>query len=426
MLKINQTYFGNREYIRHTDNIAEAPDFASDEQADGFRRLIDGGIIECGLHTHEEHFPNDENYIVLTPECIDTNSNVTENDTGTLDGISAFCHKLLDAAVRYTNKPMKLRKLVMHRYVLGASSEPHADVFPLATLLYLNDDYEGGELYFPNQNFEIKPTAKSLLVFQGGGENLHGVKQVRGDLDEVNPRYVVVAFWDYSNNEDQAKFSQIADNTESQWKKENHWDHGDSLVSRYGSKATIRFSDTFPILDIKDFMVDDARELIRFLELNEGDYRDGCWAPVCFREYWERLNPDSDRQPIFTDDTDENTLKNINLKIKEHVEFFLKKEVAFSKFKGHRSGPGASAPPHYHPPAVAVAMVALDDKFSGGEIFIPNYDIEFSPEAGHLYIFEENEMSKHGFKKIIEGRRLLLMSHWQDVDNTYDWAGVDH
>jgi len=425
--KINETYFGNREYVMHTDNVAEAPDFASDEDVRGFISFIDSEDISCAHHTHAEHFPNvDENYIVLTPDCIDTNSDKTAEDTSTLDGISAFFHKLLDAANRYTFKPMKLKKVVMHRYIHGASAPPHADVFPLATLLYLNDDYDGGELYFPNQNFEIKPVAKSLLVFKGGGENLHGVRQVTGDIDHIRPRYVIVAFWDYESEIDQARFSEIADATEHQWREDDGPEAG-TIMSRYGTKAKLRFANKLPVLDIKDFITsNDAVEIIRFLELNQREDGDECWSPVCFREYWEKLNPDSDKKPIFTDDTDENTLPNINLKVKEHVEFFLQKRVAFSKFKGHRSKVGSSAPPHNHPAAIAVAIVVLDDKFSGGEVFIPNYDIEFSLEAGHLYIFEENDISKHGFKKVLEGRRLALVSHWQDLDSPYDWAGVDH
>lgn len=429
--KINETYFGNREFIKHTDNIAEAPEYATKEEAEGFIRFIDSKDTSCALHTHSEHTPNangeeDADYFVLFPECIDTNSNATGDDTSTLDGIYTYFHKMLDAANRYTMKPMRLTKIVMHKYVLGASSPPHADVFPLATLLYLNDDYEGGELYFPNQNFEIKPSARSLLVFDGGGENIHGVKRVFGDLDRDRPRYVLVAFWDYLNQEDQKHFTKQADLDAAQKKKDGPSFEPGTILSRYGNKARILYPETFPILEIKNFMDNDMVELVRFLEINHKDDGDECWSPICFREYWEKLNPDSTDKPIFTDDTNEDTLPEINLKIKEHVEFFLQQEVAFSKFKGHRAVRGASAPPHMHPPAVAVAMIALDNQYSGGEVFIPYYDIEFGLEPGSLYIFKENDLSKHGFRKIEEGIRMTLVSHWQDPDNGYDWAGVDH
>jgi len=57
-------------------------------------------------------------------------------------------------------------------------------------VLYLNDDYEGGELYFPVKGFEIKPPANSLLIFSGSKEEyVHGVKKVL-----ENNRYSVPGF----------------------------------------------------------------------------------------------------------------------------------------------------------------------------------------------------------------------------------------
>lgn len=35
----------------------------------------------------------------------------------------------------------------------------------VSAVLYLNDNYEGGELVFPEQNIKIKPTAASMVVF---------------------------------------------------------------------------------------------------------------------------------------------------------------------------------------------------------------------------------------------------------------------
>jgi len=45
-----------------------------------------------------------------------------------------------------------------------------------AVLIYLNDDYNGGELFFPDHNFSIKPPARSLITFPGTKDYLHGVK----------------------------------------------------------------------------------------------------------------------------------------------------------------------------------------------------------------------------------------------------------
>jgi hypothetical protein len=59
-----------------------------------------------------------------------------------------------------------------------------------ATILYLNDDYTNGELFFKNKNFTIKPNSRSLLIFPGTDEFEHGVSLV-GDGPT---RYVLVGF----------------------------------------------------------------------------------------------------------------------------------------------------------------------------------------------------------------------------------------
>jgi hypothetical protein len=51
------------------------------------------------------------------------------------------------------------------------------EVKPMFTiLLYINDDYEGGEIHFPNENVTIKPEAGSVVIFPSN--LLHEVKTV--------------------------------------------------------------------------------------------------------------------------------------------------------------------------------------------------------------------------------------------------------
>ena len=60
-----------------------------------------------------------------------------------------------------------------------------------AGFLYLNDDFEGGLLRFPDQNIEIKPQVGMLAVFDGGFNNMHEVS-----LIENGVRYTIGSFWD--------------------------------------------------------------------------------------------------------------------------------------------------------------------------------------------------------------------------------------
>lgn len=67
---------------------------------------------------------------------------------------------------------------------LSNNMEDQSKIFPnmwsghLAILVYLNDDYEGGELYFPRYNYSIKPTAGTMITFPGSLYYIHGVKEI--------------------------------------------------------------------------------------------------------------------------------------------------------------------------------------------------------------------------------------------------------
>lgn len=55
--------------------------------------------------------------------------------------------------------------------------DSHSDPdIEFAAILYINDDYVDGEVFFSRLGIEIKPPAKSLLIFPSGEEYLHGVK----------------------------------------------------------------------------------------------------------------------------------------------------------------------------------------------------------------------------------------------------------
>ena len=47
-----------------------------------------------------------------------------------------------------------------------------------SALLYLTDDYEGGELYFPQHGIEFKPKAGAAYFFPGDMHYTHGVRPV--------------------------------------------------------------------------------------------------------------------------------------------------------------------------------------------------------------------------------------------------------
>ena len=70
----------------------------------------------------------------------------------------------------------------------GFSMKPHVDAGPEGTedsgnnsdtaLLYINDDFEGGELFYPELNFYYKPVPGQLVLHRGRMPFKHGVTEV--------------------------------------------------------------------------------------------------------------------------------------------------------------------------------------------------------------------------------------------------------
>ena len=59
-----------------------------------------------------------------------------------------------------------------------------------AAIIYINDDYQGGNLHFINKKIKIKPPARSLMLFETGDENLHEVEKIDGSIS----RYCLPSF----------------------------------------------------------------------------------------------------------------------------------------------------------------------------------------------------------------------------------------
>ncbi len=64
-------------------------------------------------------------------------------------------------------------KLELHVDDLGPTNTNH-----MATLIYLNDDYEGGEIDFPTHKLSHKPKTGDLIMFPGNMHYAHEVKTI--------------------------------------------------------------------------------------------------------------------------------------------------------------------------------------------------------------------------------------------------------
>ena len=51
-----------------------------------------------------------------------------------------------------------------------------------SSIVYLNDDYEGGNTIFPKQNYKTIPKSGKLIVFPSGSSHPHGVTEVTSGI----------------------------------------------------------------------------------------------------------------------------------------------------------------------------------------------------------------------------------------------------
>jgi hypothetical protein len=128
------------------------------------------------------------------------------------------------------------------KWDVGGFASPHSDnsdfdghpnafeINKYVGILYLNSDYDGGELYFPDHNIEFKPQAYSYLCFPGGVENIHGVKEIL-----KGTRYTMVSFWDFADAEysDEKKQNwdlEIKEVRKKQAEQKIEWDKGNKYA----------------------------------------------------------------------------------------------------------------------------------------------------------------------------------------------------
>lgn len=96
------------------------------------------------------------------------------------------------------------RPPVIMRWRPGIEQRPHADkqlndgrpnAFPtydLSSLFYYNDDFDGGEIYFPQHDIEITPKAGMAVMFVGDINYLHGVKMITSGFRFTTPSFYTI------------------------------------------------------------------------------------------------------------------------------------------------------------------------------------------------------------------------------------------
>jgi hypothetical protein len=131
---------------------------------------------------------------------------ISKTNPEMIDLIQSLVNRLKPEINKFFNVDAYATSPAMVRWLPGNLQMPHADKelhegddagkpndFPwydIATIMYLNDDYEGGELYFPKQGIQFKPKRGAVYFFPGDMNYIHGITPIQSGI-----RYTCPFFW---------------------------------------------------------------------------------------------------------------------------------------------------------------------------------------------------------------------------------------
>lgn len=120
---------------------------------------------------------------------------IIKNDKAVFDALDKIANLVFEKVkLEYPYRFLEISKDQIHiaKFENGPGMHEHFDISrpnDIATILYLNDDYIGGEIYFPEYSISIKPKAGDLVMFPDNEMYVHGVKGVSGGPRYTLPRW---------------------------------------------------------------------------------------------------------------------------------------------------------------------------------------------------------------------------------------------
>ena len=169
------------------------------------------------------YFNSDESQWQVTcfygSRVMDPYINLNDSSHITREYLDNLRIKFKDIAFNVCKKDLKNLSLSAHKWDIGAYADHHSDNTELdgtpnawqdnkfVTIVYLNDNYDGGNLLFKDHNLSISPKQGSVVAFDPGFHNLHGVSEIK-----TGTRYTMLASFDYTDS--------IYDRDLLEWRKE--------------------------------------------------------------------------------------------------------------------------------------------------------------------------------------------------------------
>jgi hypothetical protein len=189
------------------ENIVELENFMTEEEVDFLDKaarsltvwdVTQSHVNENGTVVYDAGFWKDR--VASSPSLDANDPRIVPIITGLVQRLKPIVEDFFQVKAQPTGQTIV-------KWLPGQYQHPHADKelhegpdagkpndFPnydIASLFYINDDYEGGELYFPNQGIQFKPKRGAAYFFPGDKEYIHGVTEVKTSL-----RYTCPFFWE--------------------------------------------------------------------------------------------------------------------------------------------------------------------------------------------------------------------------------------
>lgn len=182
-------FFGNSP-----DNIVELKNFLTPAE----QKILSDFALQNTVWDYTEGKKNENGTVIYDADVwadrVATRNSLMESDPTILPLIESMQARLKIEVDKFFNVNVQATGPAIVRWPVGTRQEPHADkelhegpdagmpnAFPwydIASIFYFNDNYEGGEIYFPIQGLEYKPKAGSAYFFPGDMHYVHGVRPV--------------------------------------------------------------------------------------------------------------------------------------------------------------------------------------------------------------------------------------------------------
>jgi hypothetical protein len=199
-------FFGNDKNM-----IVELENFMTQEEID----FLENAARSIKIWDVTQSHVNENGTVIYDSEYwkdrVATRPSLDKNDPSIGPVISGLFKRLKPIIENFYNVKVSPTGETIVKWLPGQFQNPHADKelhegpdaglpndFPhydLSSLFYLNDDYEGGELYFPLQDIKFKPKKGAAYFFPGDKNYIHGVTEIKNGI-----RYTCPFFWEITEH----------------------------------------------------------------------------------------------------------------------------------------------------------------------------------------------------------------------------------